>query len=107
VHSRLWGRAESVRTVLRSSFEAIAPLLFGYVSAQFGAHTTGLGHPTGSAGSRGVGLDDTFLIMLLPLVAAGLLLLLRAARTYPRDVATAVASEHATAQPSGRAGSPS
>lgn len=97
MHSRLWGRAESVRTVLRSSFEAIAPLLFGYVSARFGAHTSGLGHPTGSAGTGGIGLDRTFLIMLVPLAAAGVMLL-RARRTYPRDVATAVASEHATAQ---------
>ncbi|MGI8576867.1 MAG: MFS transporter [Nocardioidaceae bacterium] len=97
IHSRLWGRAEAVRTVLRSSFEAIAPLLFGYVSTQFGAHTSGLGHPAGSAGRGGIGLEYTFLIMLVPLAAAGLILLLRARRTYPRDVATAVASEHATA----------
>ncbi len=45
IHHRLWGRAEAVRTVLRSSFVAIAPLLFGYVSTQFGAHTSGLGNP--------------------------------------------------------------
>lgn len=35
--------------------------------------------------------------MLIPLLLAGLLLVLRARRTYPRDVATAAASEHATA----------
>lgn len=97
MHHGLWGRAEAVRTVLRSSFEAIAPLLFGYVSTQFGAHTSGLGHPIGNAGPAGAGLDHTFLIMLTPLAAAGLLLLLRATKTYPRDVATAQASEHATA----------
>jgi len=98
MHSRLWGRAEAVRTVLCASLEAIAPLLFGYVSTQFGAHTSGLGNPTGDAGPGGSGLDDTFLIMLMPLTAAGLLLLLRARSTYPRDVATALASEHATHQ---------
>ncbi len=98
MHSRLWGWAEAVRTVLCASLEAIAPLLFGYVSTQFGAHTSGLGNPTGDAGPGGSGLDDTFLIMLMPLTAAGLLLLLRARSTYPRDVATALASEHATHQ---------
>ena len=96
IHHRLWGRAESVRTVLRSGFEAIAPLLFGYVSTQFGAHTSGLGNPTGDAGSKGIGLDHAFLIMLVPLIVSGLLLLLLARRTYPRDVATAIASENAT-----------
>lgn len=102
IHHSLWGRAEAVRTMLRSSLEAIAPLLFGYVSTQFGGHTSGLGHPTGSAGRGGVGLDDTFLIMLVPLAVAGLLLLLRARSTYPRDVATAVTSEHATAERHGQ-----
>ncbi|HEY3895515.1 MAG TPA: MFS transporter [Pseudonocardiaceae bacterium] len=38
VHFRLWGRAESVRTVLRSAFVAIAPLLFGYLSARWDTH---------------------------------------------------------------------
>lgn len=96
MHSGLWGRAEAVRTVLRTSLEAIAPLLFGYVSTRLGAHTSGLGHPSGVAGRSGTGLDYTFLIMLVPLLVAGPLLLLRARRTYPRDVATAIASEHAT-----------
>lgn len=95
VHHRLWGRAEAVRTMLRSSLEAVAPLLFGYLSIRLGTHTSGLGHPTGPAAHGGSGLDRTFLIMLLPLLASGLLLLW-ARRTYPRDVATAVASEHAT-----------
>jgi sugar phosphate permease len=31
MHPRLWGRAEGVRTVLRSLGESAAPLLFGYV----------------------------------------------------------------------------
>ena len=34
IHSRLWGRAEAVRTTLRSVFIALAPLVFGYVSTQ-------------------------------------------------------------------------
>jgi len=72
------------------------PLLFGYVSTQLGAHTSGLGTPTGDAGPKGIGLDHAFLIMLVPLIVSGLLLLLLARRTYPRDVATAIASENAT-----------
>jgi len=96
LHSQLWGRAESVRTVLRSGVVATAPLVFGYVSTQLGAHTQGLDHPTGTAGPRGIGLDHAFLIMLIPLVASALLLLTWARRTYPRDVATAAASENTT-----------
>jgi len=99
IHSQLWGRAESVRTVLRSTVVAIAPLVFGYVSTQFGAHTSGLGNPTGNAGPRGIGLDHAFLIMLIPLIASALLLLLWARRTYPRDVATATTSQNATRHP--------
>jgi predicted MFS family arabinose efflux permease len=82
MHSRLWGRAESVRTVIRNALTAIGPITFGYVSEHIGRS----------------GLDRTFAIMLAPLLASGLVLLIRARRTYPRDVATAVASEHKTRQ---------
>lgn len=100
MHFRLWGRAESVRTVLRSSLEAVAPLLFGYVSSLFGGNGAGFGQPGGVEQRGAVGLDHTFLIMLAPLVVAGTILLLWARRSYPRDVATAVASERNTQQPS-------
>jgi nitrate/nitrite transporter NarK len=43
------------------------------------------------------GLDHTFLIMLVLLFVAGVLMFV-ARRTYPRDVATAIASEHSTGQ---------
>jgi predicted MFS family arabinose efflux permease len=95
MHSRLWGRAEAVRTLFRSSLVAAAPLLFGFVSTQLGGRTSGLGHPTGPLAPGAPSLDLTFLVMLIPLAAAGIILL-RARRTYPRDVATAIASEHAT-----------
>lgn len=84
MHFRLWGRAESVRTFLRMSSEASAPVLFGAVADALG----------GGAG-RADGLKYTFLIMLVPLVANGLILF-TAGRTYPRDVATAMASEART-----------
>jgi MFS family permease len=78
----LWGRAEAVRTFLRSLAQALAPLVFGAASDYvFG-------------GGRG-GLQWTFIVMLLPL-AASAWFLFRGLGTYPRDVATAAASAHAT-----------
>jgi MFS family permease len=74
----LWGRAEGVRTFLRTGVQALAPLLFGAVSDYvFG-------------GGRS-GLQWTFAVMLLPLVASAYFLF-RGLGTYPRDVATAAAS---------------
>jgi MFS family permease len=78
VPALLWGRAEAVRTLLRSLAQALAPLLFGAVSDYvFG-------------GGR-AGLQWTFVVMLVPL-AASAYLLFRGRKTYPRDVATAAAS---------------
>lgn len=91
----LWGRAESIRTVLRSLAQAVSPLLFGGLAdliagivpsqAPIGTHP-GLVSP-----STARGLEITFLIMLSALAAAGVFLL-RARHTYPTDVATAAAS---------------
>lgn len=85
VTCRLWGRAESVRTLLRLCAEALAPLLFGVIADRFG----GRGDHGGADGLR-----DTFLIMLIPVLLNGLIVWL-AARTYPMDVATASASDRA------------
>jgi len=104
VHFRLWGRAESVRTVLRTALEAAAPLLFGWVSTLFGGRGASFGEPGSSGPAIGDALDYTFLLMLVSLVAAGLLMCLRARQTYPRDVATAVASHHETPDPQGVSG---
>lgn len=79
VPSQLWGRAEAIRTVLRSLAVTAAPLLFGWLAGSIG-------------GNRGEGLRLSFLIMLAPLCAAGLILLY-ARRTYPADVAAAALSE--------------
>ncbi|HEX4244693.1 MAG TPA: hypothetical protein VHY77_03925, partial [Acidimicrobiales bacterium] len=74
----LWGRAEGLRTLLRTGAQALAPLLFGVVSQYvFG-------------GGRS-GLQWTFIVMLVPL-AANALILFRALKTYPRDIATAAAA---------------
>lgn len=106
MHPSLWGRAEGIRTVFRTLAEAGAPALFGYVSQYaFGSMAASSGAAGSSAAhGSGTGLEYTFLVFLLPLAAAGLLALL-ALRTYPRDVATARASEAATAQ-SGRRSAP-
>lgn len=78
MHPTLWGRAEAARTIIRQPAQAVAPLLFGVLAD----HALGGGH---------AGLQVTFLIMLVPLLA-GACILLRWRRYYPRDLATAVAS---------------
>ena len=96
IHPRLWGRAEGVRTALRSAAEAAAPLLFGYVSQYvFGGPGSAAGSGSGGSGGSGgttaaqaTGLEYTFLVFLIPLLIAGVLGL-AGLRTYPRDVATA------------------
>ena len=73
--AQLWGRAEAVRTVVRSLAQAMAPLLFGAMSD----HVFGGGRS---------GLQWTFLVMLLPL-AGSAAILWRARATYPGDAAAA------------------
>jgi predicted MFS family arabinose efflux permease len=80
IHSRLRGRAEAVRSLCRSTLEALAPLAFGVVSALLGS------------------LDATLLVMLAAPVGSGLLLCVVARRTYSRDAAAALASERRTAR---------
>ncbi len=97
--SWLWGRAEGVRTFVRTGAQALAPLLFGVVSDDV-------------FGGGAKGLRWTFVVMLLPLAASAFFLFV-AARRYPRDVATAAAAPPAPAAglaarrlPSGRDGRP-
>ena len=74
----LWGRAEGIRTALRTAAQSLAPPLFGFMSNSV------LGH-----GRQG--LERTFSLTLILLFASGVILL-RAVKTYPVDVATASAS---------------
>jgi hypothetical protein len=67
-----------VRTFLRTAAQAVAPVLFGFVS------DTVFGNRAGS-------LRWTFLVMLVPM-AVSAIYLFRAMGTYPRDVATAAAA---------------
>jgi len=68
----LWGRAEGIRSLLRTAAQALAPLAFGGLADL-------------------AGLQTTFAVMLIPFLASAAILLL-ALRTYPTDVATAAAS---------------
>ncbi len=70
----LWGRAEGIRTFVRTGAQALAPLLFGATSDLLGGAQSGL--------------QWTFIIMLVPLSASAFFLF-KAMRTYPTDVATA------------------
>jgi MFS family permease len=79
VPSWLWGRAEGVRTLVRTAAQALAPLVFGLCSdALFGG------------GAKG--LYWTFIIMLGPLAASAVYLFF-ASHRYPGDVATAAAAQ--------------
>ncbi len=95
--ARMWGRAEAVRTVLRQTLVAFAPLLFGVVSEAFGGGRTGFGSGVNLTHGQidrahATSLEYTFLLMLVTVVAGGLILL-RARRTYPSDVASATESD--------------
>ena len=76
--SYLWGRAEGLRTGLRTAAQALAPLVFGAIAD----NVAGGGHK---------GLEAAFLSMLVTLAASSWLLF-RTTKHYPRDVATAAAS---------------
>ncbi|HYA69511.1 MAG TPA: MFS transporter, partial [Acidimicrobiales bacterium] len=79
----LWGRAEGIRTFVRTGAQALAPLLFGAVSDLLSGS-----HPYS-------GLRWTFVLMLLPL-GASVVFLFRAMRSYPTDVVTAGVVSQAT-----------
>ncbi len=91
---RLWGRAEGVRTVLQQLALAAGPLLFGFLSAALGGPASSV--TAGGHVKQTSALAYTFLVMLVPVAVSGIILV-RAKRTYPRDVATASASIEALA----------
>jgi MFS family permease len=105
VPAGLWGRAESVRTVIRSVAQALAPLMFGglsdlvagFVPKQAPIGTKHVFHSAVKPGTD-LGLEVTFLVMLVSLVAAGVVLY-RSRVSYPSDVATAAASRQAARPP--------
>ena len=96
----LWGRAESTRTVARSLAQALSPIVFGLMADLInGAHLEQA--PIGTHAHRvthhsALGLEYTFLIMLVTLGAAGWFML-RARHTYAGDIAVAAASQEVAA----------
>ncbi len=99
MHHRLWGRAEAVRTVLRRLMVATAPLLFGFLADRLASGAPpGTGQRGFGASASASGLESAFLILLVTLLLSGILTL-RARGSYPSDVASAIASEHAAAEP--------
>jgi MFS family permease len=98
----LWGRAESVRTFIRSIAQALSPLVFGGLSqlvAGIVPSQAPIGtHPKAPPSHAATGLQISFLILLVTLVGAGIILA-RARTRYATDIATAGASEEATARP--------
>lgn len=94
VPAQLWGRAQGVRTALRNTLEAFGPLLFGLIAGFFVPGAAHLEEGTQSAivPAQTRGLLVAFLIMLVPLAAAGVVLL-AGRRHYPVDVASAGESE--------------
>ena len=100
----LWGRAEGVRTFLRSLAQALAPLIVGELAALIAGIATSNVHqaPPGTAAKNiaispgeAKGLEVAFLILIVALFAGGVAML-KARHTYARDVATAGASEQGT-----------
>ncbi|MDE3132826.1 MAG: MFS transporter [Acidobacteriota bacterium] len=101
----LWGRAEGVRTFLRSLAQALAPLIFGTLTALIAGIASSKVHeaPIGTklkniapvTSGQATGYEVAFLILLVALFAGGLAML-KARHTYARDVATAAASEQGT-----------
>jgi MFS family permease len=91
VPARLRGRAEAIRTALRTIAVAISPLAFGLVSDQLATgrrvYTKGVAYSVSASG-----LKYTFALMLIPMLIGGAILLY-GRRAYARDVATALASE--------------
>lgn len=97
VPSRLWGRAEAVRTALRQVLQGMAPLLFGLVSEVFGGGHAGFAtgvdtKATVVSGSAAHGLEMAFVLLSTPLLLGGLVLW-RCRSVYLRDIVAARRSD--------------
>lgn len=91
--STLWGRAEAVRTALRTLLQGSAPVIFGAVSGAFGASSSGIGAGINTSGAAvsaasGHALALAFMVLSVPLVVAGAVLAADRHR-YLRDVVAA------------------
>jgi hypothetical protein len=96
--AQLWGRAEGVRTFIRQSAQAGAPLLFGVLADVLGGGGGAFGSGGRISAASASGLRWAFLIMLAPLALNGVALFV-ARRSYPADVATALETERHAERP--------
>ena len=96
VPAGLWGRTSAALTVVRSLAQASAPLLFGGLSnvieGIFPPQAPIGTHPHAPPANTSTGLQVSFLVMLVALLAGGILLY-KARVTFASDVASAAASE--------------
>lgn len=97
VPSRLWGRAEAVRTALRQVLQGMAPLLFGLVSEAFGGGHAGFAtgvdtKATAVSSSAAHGLEMAFILLCTPLLVGGLVLW-RCRSVYLSDIVAARRSD--------------
>ncbi len=94
----LWGRAAGGQNAIRSLAQGIAPTLFGALTGLIAGIVPSQApigtHPRAPTSHTATGLEVTFLMMLVTLVAGGIFLA-RARATYASDVASAAASEAA------------
>jgi MFS family permease len=97
VPSRLWGRAEAVRTALRQVLQGSAPLVFGLVSQGFGGGGAGLSTGVDTSGATASaaaahGLQMAFVVLAIPiLIGGGALWSCR--RAYLREIVAARRSD--------------
>ena len=97
VPSRLWGRAEAVRTALRQVLQGSAPLVFGLVSQGFGGGRAGLSAGVDTSGvtasaAAAHGLQMAFVVLATPLLIGGGALW-SCRRAYLREVVAARRSD--------------
>jgi MFS family permease len=97
VPSRLWGRAEAVRTALRQVLQGAAPVLFGLVSQAFGGGRAGLSTGVDTTGtvvshSAAHGLEMAFILLSLPMVVGGVVLW-RCRESYLQEIVAAHRSD--------------
>lgn len=104
VPSRLWGRAEAVRTALRQTLQGLAPLLFGLVSESFGGGGAGLStgintRDAALSAASSHGLRMAFILLTLPLVLGGAALWLCRAAYLRETVSARRSDENLVASP--------
>lgn len=95
--SKLWGRAEAVRTALRQLLQGLAPLVYGLLSGAFGAANQGFAsgvneNSQAASAATAHGLEMAFMLLTVPLVfAAGALWLSR--HSYLTEIVAARRSD--------------